>query len=348
MAGGGDGRLGYHTRNEAGLTAAPYLEWANHVVDLPSAFPAFVPQPVQPIRAAWCRASSAARSRVRRDAALGDLPRASPVLVVDPDQPSRAIARCRSFPAATLTFAGAVMIAVSIVWKMQAAEPVTVAAAADGRAAADRVEQGRGDRPHVAPRPDAGPMRGRCRSRRRCAGPARRRPRSEPSRSPSFRRCPPAPTLVSVKRHDAGDGLVMVGVGNDQFAIVMQPIGAFDARRAARACPVGARTLTVRADEAARDQLDGGRAAADRASSLRLARATWRGAPSATTRVGRILPRRPGVSGAVGILGGGRAGGAGGARARPGGRDAGAAPAQCRRSRTRLRWRPAAGATRSP
>ena len=48
MAGGGDGRLGYHTRNEGGMTAAPWLEWANRVVDLPTAAPAFVPQPVQP------------------------------------------------------------------------------------------------------------------------------------------------------------------------------------------------------------------------------------------------------------------------------------------------------------
>src|SRR3954462_12736632 len=48
MAGVDGGRLAYHMRTEGGLTAAPWLEWANHVVDLPAAFPAFVPQPVQP------------------------------------------------------------------------------------------------------------------------------------------------------------------------------------------------------------------------------------------------------------------------------------------------------------
>src|SRR6185436_18029082 len=46
MAGAGGGRLGYHTRNEGGLTAAPWMEWATRVVDLPSAGPAFVPLPV--------------------------------------------------------------------------------------------------------------------------------------------------------------------------------------------------------------------------------------------------------------------------------------------------------------
>ena len=55
MAGGADGRLGYHTRNELGMTAAPWLEWANHVVDLPSAFPAFVPLPFSRIRAGSSR-----------------------------------------------------------------------------------------------------------------------------------------------------------------------------------------------------------------------------------------------------------------------------------------------------
>ena len=59
MAGGGDGRLGYHTRNEGGMTAAPYLEWANHVVDLPAAFPAFVPLPVgTPLQARQAAAQS--------------------------------------------------------------------------------------------------------------------------------------------------------------------------------------------------------------------------------------------------------------------------------------------------
>src|SRR5260221_202929 len=37
MAGGGGGRLGYHTRNEGGLTAAPHVEWASHLVTLPQA-----------------------------------------------------------------------------------------------------------------------------------------------------------------------------------------------------------------------------------------------------------------------------------------------------------------------
>src|SRR5258708_4480239 len=45
LVAGGGGLLGYHGRNTGGLTAAPWLEWANTVIDLPSAAPAFVPSP---------------------------------------------------------------------------------------------------------------------------------------------------------------------------------------------------------------------------------------------------------------------------------------------------------------
>jgi hypothetical protein len=48
----------------------------------------------------------------------------------------------------------------------------------------------------------------------------------------------------------------MVGVGNDQFAIVTQPIAAFDAGVRID-LPLPVRTLLVRADEGARDQLRG-------------------------------------------------------------------------------------------
>src|SRR4051794_3452676 len=42
----GGGHLGFHARNEGGMTAAPWLDWAAHVVDLAAALPAFVPLPV--------------------------------------------------------------------------------------------------------------------------------------------------------------------------------------------------------------------------------------------------------------------------------------------------------------
>src|SRR5262249_14122018 len=45
LAGGAGGLLGYHGRNVYGMTPAPWLGWANTVVDLAQALPAFVPQP---------------------------------------------------------------------------------------------------------------------------------------------------------------------------------------------------------------------------------------------------------------------------------------------------------------
>jgi hypothetical protein len=62
--------------------------------------------------------------------------------------------------------------------------------------------------------------------------------------------------VVSAQRRGTGDGLVIVGLGNDQFAIVTRPIADFDAGVPIE-LPVGAQELTVRADEAARDELTG-------------------------------------------------------------------------------------------
>jgi hypothetical protein len=45
LAAGGGGLLGYHSRNVYGMTPAPWLGWANALVDLSQALPAFVPLP---------------------------------------------------------------------------------------------------------------------------------------------------------------------------------------------------------------------------------------------------------------------------------------------------------------
>ena len=252
MAGGGDGRLGYHERNQAGLTAAPYLDWANHVVDLPSAFPAFVPQPVQPDPGGLV-----SRRRAAQSGFLATLPWAiclglAAFVVI------RIGRRARStdvlVPAATLTFACAGMIAMSIVWKMQAAEPLTVPAAQ--MAALRRIAAGEVTVVDLTSHRDLDGADG---WKMRIEVPVRRAGRGGGrvlTRALAvFPGVPAGTYLVVVKRHDAGDGLVMVGVGNDQFAIATQPIGAFDAGLRVQ-LPVGARTLTVRADEAARDQID--------------------------------------------------------------------------------------------
>src|SRR5207244_3220708 len=52
------------------------------------------------------------------------------------------------------------------------------------------------------------------------------------------------------------DGWVMAGVGNDQFAIVTQPIAALDGGVRID-LPVDVRAISVRRDEGARDQLEG-------------------------------------------------------------------------------------------
>jgi hypothetical protein len=252
MAGGGDGRLGYHTRNEGGVTAAPYLEWANHVVDLPAGFPAFVPQPVQPDPGGL-----ASRRIATRSGFVATLPWAlflggAVYLVI------RISRRVNAFealvPAAALTFACAVMAAVSTVWTMHAAEPVTVPAAqmdalrriASGRAAVFDLKSRRR-------------LRGADAWTMRIDAPVRRAARGAPrglNRPLAVFPLVPAGTyLLSATRHGAGDGLLMVGVGNDQFAIVTQPIAVFDAGVRIH-LPVSVRALTIRGDEVARDQVD--------------------------------------------------------------------------------------------
>lgn len=72
----------------------------------------------------------------------------------------------------------------------------------------------------------------------------------------AFPMVPAGTYLLSVKDHGAGDGLLMVGVGNDQFAIVTQPVSLFEAGVRIH-LPAGARTLAIRGDEGARDQVDG-------------------------------------------------------------------------------------------
>jgi hypothetical protein len=251
MAGGGDGRLGYHTRNEGGMTAAPYLEWANHLVDLPSAFPAFVPQPVppDPLAARRIAARSGFVATLSWAICLG-------VAVFLVGRLGRRWTSAETLvPAAVLTFACAVMAAVSVVWKIQGAELVTVPAAqmdvlrqiASGRTAVFDLTALR--RLHGTEKWDltvAAPVR----------RPNRGVPRPLNRPLAAFPMIPAGTYLLSVKDHGAGDGLLMVGVGNDQFAILMQPVSLFEAGLRIH-LPAGARTLAIRGDEAARDQVDG-------------------------------------------------------------------------------------------
>jgi hypothetical protein len=255
MAGGGEGRLGYHTRNEGGMTAAPYLEWANRVVDLPGALPAFVPQPVQPDPGGLVSRGLAARSGF-----LATVPwvicLGLAVLLITrvSTQRRRSLSGETLVALSALTFACAVMAAVSIVWKMRAVEPVTAAPAqidALRRITSSHVAVFDFSSHRRLQGAEAWAMRIEAPVRRTGRGGVRglNRPLAV------FPLVPPGTYLLSVKRRRAADGLLMVGVGNDQFAIVMQPLTAFDAGVQVN-LPAGARALTIRGDEGARDDLD--------------------------------------------------------------------------------------------
>ena len=240
MAGAGAGRLGYHTRNEGGLTAAPWLEWGNHLVDLPGASPAFVPQPVQPDPGGLVSRGNAARGgfllTVIWIACLGG---------------AIGLALWRSsgqwVPLAT---AAGAMLAMTIAWAVQGAEPVTAVSAQMDvlrRLSGGGVMAAGISPPRRLTREAAWEMRMEIPVRRVRGG----RPNAPLVAFPAV---PAGSYLMSVRRR-GGDGWVMVGVGNDQFAIVTQPIASFDAG-VPITLPVNARALLVRADEMARAQLD--------------------------------------------------------------------------------------------
>jgi hypothetical protein len=71
----------------------------------------------------------------------------------------------------------------------------------------------------------------------------------------AFPAVPAGSYRLSVRHRGSGDGLVMVGVGNDQFNIVMQPLVAYD-EGVRIDLPVDVRALLVRTDEAARTQME--------------------------------------------------------------------------------------------
>src|SRR5260221_3413880 len=71
----------------------------------------------------------------------------------------------------------------------------------------------------------------------------------------AFPLVPAGTYLVSAKRHAAGDRMLMVGIGNDQFAIVTQPVADFEAGLRLH-LPAGACALPVRGGAGARGPPD--------------------------------------------------------------------------------------------
>src|SRR5262249_14682261 len=204
MAAGGGGRLGYHTRNEAGATAAPWMDWANHVVDLPAAFPAFVPQPVQPDPGGLVSRRQATQSGF---AALVPwvmcLGGAAALLMWTFNR--RRYSMAAMIAGCTAILATAAMVAMSVVWRMHGADPVTTTAAqtdalrrlAEGRVAAIDLTSRR-----RVPLDEASAMRIEV-PVRRGRGPA---PRNRPLAV--FPAVPAGSYVMSVRRTGAGDGWV--------------------------------------------------------------------------------------------------------------------------------------------
>src|SRR5258708_35096253 len=120
LVAGGGGLLGYHGRNTGGLTAAPWLEWANTVIDLPSAAPAFVPLPRGTGLSARIRAAHGGfAAPIPWMVCLGGA--ALLVFWVARRRPWR---RETVGAGSVLIFAGAVMVAASAVWNMHEAQPL--------------------------------------------------------------------------------------------------------------------------------------------------------------------------------------------------------------------------------
>jgi len=229
------------------------MEWANHVVDLPSAFPAFVPRPLQPDPRGLVSRMHAVRTGLAATVPWTICIGTGILAIVGLARRSRRIETLVA--GATVAFACAAMIAMTIVWRLQAAEPLTLVSAQMEalRRIASRHDVALDLTSHRRfPTDGIAEIRVRIPIRRGARG----APRGLNRPLAVFQSIPAGSYMLSAVRHGTGDGWVMAGVENDQFAIVTRPIADFDAGVRID-MPAGARSLSVRADEAARDQLDG-------------------------------------------------------------------------------------------
>ena len=249
MAGGGGGRLGYHTRNEAGMTAAPWLEWASDVVNLPASAPAFVPLPVG--SALDARMTAAATGFAAT--AVWAICLAGAALTLVWFVTGKRQTRVHAIAAASLLFGCAAMVATTIVWRVRGADAVTPvpaqldalrALAGPRTIAVDIRRVRRVSSSEIASMTIEIPIRGNRRTVSRANRPLA-----------AFPAVPPGTYDVSVRARPDAAGWVMAGVGNDQFALATQPVGVFE-RGVRLSLPAGARTLSIRADEDAREELE--------------------------------------------------------------------------------------------
>jgi hypothetical protein len=250
IAGGGSGRLGFHTRSEAGTTGAPWLEWANPVVDLAAAAPAYVPLPGGSAAAARSTAASVGLLvTLPWLVCLGGALALTGWFVDRRTRPAEA-----AVSVCAVACAVAVMAAATIVWVSRHSSPIAVVA---GQMQALRASTG--------PRAFAIDLTGHPRFHRVAVRtlpievPIQRTGRGGfrgPNRPLASFPLPPAGSYaLVVRRHGVADGWIMAGVGSDQFSIVTDPMP--DADSGVRInLPVAVSALSVRAEEAGRDQLD--------------------------------------------------------------------------------------------
>jgi hypothetical protein len=225
------------------------MEWATRVVDLTAAAPAFVPLGFGPPLAARIAAAQSGFAVTLPWVACFGAAAMGVAWWIDRRRPLGEYAAV----AVTFAFAFAGMIAIAIGWRMQAAPSSTVAAQLDALrmlassrvAAFDLTNHARlssaaawGMDLEIQLPPRAG--RG---------GP---RPLNRPLAV--FPSVPAGSYVLQVRRRGGQPGWVMAGVGNDQFAIVTQPIGVYD-EGVAIDLPVDVRAISIRSDEGARDQL---------------------------------------------------------------------------------------------
>jgi hypothetical protein len=250
MAGAGGGRLGYHARSDAGMTPAPWMEWANPVVDLAAASPAYVPLPGGPAAVARANATYAGLLAtlpwlVCVGGALG-----LTVWFVDrrTRTPVAAVAVC------SLACAVGAMAAATIVWLTRDGSPITIvpaemralrAAAAPRAFTIDLTGRLRFDPVDVRAMPIEVPIRRAGRGGFR----APNRPLA------SFPQVPAGWYDVFVERRGAAEGWIMAGVGSDQYSIVTKSMTDADDGVMVD-LPVDVSSLSIRAEEAGRDQLE--------------------------------------------------------------------------------------------
>jgi hypothetical protein len=237
----GGGRLGFHTRNDAGLTPAPWTTWTAHLVDLPSALPAFVPLPIgTPVEA---RDAAARNGALITAVWCVSLVGAAVALIAFGRR--RALSAEGRIVATTVCLAAGAMTGASVAWRVQHVDPRTPAvaqldllrAASNGRAVAVDLSSRH--------RLTLSELAGRIRIQvSPAAGGRGNRP------------------LAAVPALSAGDyevtvaareprGWLMIGIGNDQFALATRPVADLLQGTVVR-FPVDVRALIVRGDEDAR------------------------------------------------------------------------------------------------